>query len=501
MNTKDSIKNPLFAMIQNFILIVIGFISQKIFINILNIEYLGLNGLFNNVLSMLGIIELGIGNAIIYNLYKPLKNNDYETINSLMKFFKKAYRIITYIIFIIGLLIIPLLPYFVNKVTIDININIIYILFLLDICASYVLSYKRSIIYANQKNYIINIIHIICTLLLNTTQLLILFITKNYYIYLVLKIIFRLIENVTITLFARKNYTYLNEKNAKDLDKYILKDITTKIKALFFHKIGTVVVLGTDNIIISKFLGLITVGLYNNYYLIINSINTLFGQAIISITPSVGHLLVENNKEKNYNVFKAIRFINFWIASFSGMALLLLIKPFIILWLGEDYLLSNLTLIVLVFNYYQKMMRNCYSVFKEGAGIYYEDRFVPIFESITNIIASIILVKIIGLPGVFMGTIISGLWLWLYSYPKYIYKKLFNRSYYNYYKETFSYILLFILIALISYYLSNIIHINNNYISFVKNALITLFIPNIIIYILFKNSDNFKYFKNLIKIR
>ena len=498
MKTKQSIKNSVISMIQYTIIMLIGFISQKIFINILGTEYLGLNGLFTNIISMLGIVELGIGSAIIYNLYKPIVNNDYTTINSLMKFYKKAYFIISIIIFVLGLCFIPFLPHFVGKVTIKINIILIYLLFLLDIVASYFLSYKRSMLYADQKNYIISLIHIVIYTLLNIFQLVFLYFTKNYYVYLVIKIIFRLIENIIITIYVNKKYKNLNVKNAENLDKNILDDIVKKIKALFFHKIGTFIILGTDNIIISRYLGLVVVGLYSNYYLIINALELLFGEAINSLTPSVGHLLVENDIKKNYDVFKKIRFINFWIATFTGIGLLILVQPFITIWLGAEYLLSLLVLITLVINYYKKMMRYTYSAFKNAAGIYYEDRFIPLLESLTNIAVSILLVNLIGLPGVFIGTIMSSLCLWCYSYPKFVYKSLFNRSYKSYIKETIQYFVLFLIVAVVTYIISSNIVVNNNFLQLIIDAFCVIIIPNVIIFALFRNTENYKYFKSLL---
>lgn len=498
MRTKNSIKNVIAAMLSNIITIVIGLIAQAVFIKILGIEYLGLNGLFTNIISMLGIVELGLGNAIIFNLYKPLASNDTETIKSLMKFYKKSYILIASVVLIIGLVIIPFLPLLIEKVTVNINIVGIYLLFLIDIVCSYLLSYKRSIFYADQKNYYVNIIHIGYTILLNLSQLVILFFTKNYYLYLAIKIIIRLIENLIITTLANKKYPYLLEKNIKNIDKKIEKDIFTKVKALFFHKIGGFIVLGTDNILISKYLGLAVVGLYSNYYMIINAIQTLFSQALVALTPSVGNLLVKENKNKTFEIFKKIRFMNFWIATFTSVCILNMMQQFITIWIGEKYLLADVVLIVLVFNFFQKMMRNSYQTFKEAAGIYYEDRYVPLFESIINIVASIILVKIIGLPGIFLGTIISGFVLWFYSYPKYVYKKLFDRSYKDYLKETISYILLFVIIAFITFKISSLVIIDNTFIKLLINTLICMIIPNLIMLMIFFKSDNFKYYLNFL---
>ena len=499
MKTKSSIKNSLISTFQYIILMIIGFVSQKIFINILGIDFLGLNSLLTNIMSLLGIAELGIGSAIIYNLYKPIVNKDYKTINSLMHFYKKAYHVIAIIIFITGFIFMPFISFFVDADGININIYYAYILFLFDIVASYFLSYKRSILYADQKNYIVNIIHIISVTLLNVFQLLFLYLTKDYYTYLIFKIIFRVVENCTITLYVNRKYKDILSSKAEILDKDIYNDIVKKVKALFFHKIAGFVVNGTDNIVISCFLGLTVVGLYSNYYLVIYAVSTLFGEAFNALTPSIGHLLVENDKHKNYEVFKKIRFMNFIIACFSSVILMLIMENFVTIWLGKDYLLSTVTLIVLVFNLYQKMMRNTYLSFKNAAGIFYEDRYMPILESITNIIVSVILVIIIGLPGVFLGTIISGLWLWLYSYPKYVYEVLFDRKKINYYKETFSYILLFSIILIISILLAKVYSFNNIYLEILKNTLIAFIIPLIIIFVLFRKNDSYKYYKDMLK--
>lgn len=498
MRTKSSIKNTLTSILVNTLTILIGFFAQAVFIKILGAEYLGINGLFTNIISMLGIVELGIGSAIIYNLYQPFEKKDKETIKSLMKFYRKAYHLIAIIVFILGIVLIPFLGFFIGEVNIDINLQFVYFLFILDIVCSYLLSYKRSILYANQKNYLIQIIHLFYLVILNGLQLFILYVSKNYYLYLVIKIIMRVLENLVISIVVDFNYPYLNSKQVKKLDSKIEKDIFKKVKALFFHKIGAFIILGTDNIIISKFLGVVVVGLYSNYYLIINSIQTLFGQAITALTPSVGSLLVTESKEKVYDIFKKVRFINFWIACFTTTAILVIIQPFIKIWVGSSYLLDNMVLYVLVFNFYMTMMRYSYMTFKEAGGIFYEDRFVPLFESLLNIIFSCLLVKIFGLSGVFMGTVISGLVLWCYSYPKYVYKNLFGREYKDYIKETIGYIFLFILIAGFSYFISNFFIVQSDLLQVTVNVFISILIPNLLILLMFYQTEQFKYFKNLI---
>lgn len=499
MRTSNSIKNSITSAISYVIAIIIGLVAQSLFIKILGAEYLGLNGLFSNILTMLSIFDLGIGNAIVYNLYKPIAENKTEEIKSLMLFYKKAYNLIAIIIFSCGLIVIPFLPTIVGEISIDVNLYVIYIMFLLNTVCSYLMTYKRSLICANQKNYIINIIHVIYLLVINISRLVLLYITKNYYIYLSLTIIGQLLENFVITLIANRIYPFLLEKEIKPLDKRIEKDIFSKVKALIFHKVGTVVINGTDNVIISSFLGVATVGLYSSYTLIINPISSLFSQVISSATASVGNLLVTEDSDKIYKVFKKIRFLNFWLACFSGICLLVILQPFIELWIGKKYLLSICVVSVIVFNYFQKMMRSTYNIFKDSAGIWQEDKFVPLIESVLNILFSIILLKIFGLVGVFMGTIVSGLALWCYSYPRFVYKKLFKRNYLKYTKETLGYIILFSLLSILTYQVSTLFSFSNIYMKFLANTLVALIIPNLILFLLFRKTENFKYFEKLIQ--
>ena len=498
---KSSFKNMITAVSSNVLTIIVGLVAQAVFIKILGSEYLGLNGLFSNVISMLGIVELGMGSAIIYNMYKPIAEENHEKIKSLMQFYKKSYRIITLIISIIGIMIIPFIKYIVDieSVTVGINVYLVYILFLLETICSYILSYKRSMLYANQKEYITNIIHMGYTILVNTMQLTFLYFTHDYYLYLIIKVMMRLVENIVISSYVNRRYSYLLDNNVTKLDRKTEKDIFQKIRALFFHKIGTFIVSGTDNIIISKYLGLVTVGLYSNYYMIINAVQTVINHIIQATRASVGNLLVTESKTKQFDIFNKIRFVNFWISCFSSICIFVIMDSFITIWIGYKFVLPTKVLLVLVINFFIVSSRSTYGAFKEAAGIFYEDRFVPIIESILNIVLSIIFVKKFGLMGVFMGTIASGLVLWCYSYPKYVYNKLFGRKISDYMKETIYYFIIFILIAGFTYSLAILISFDNVYLQFISNVLIALIVPNVIMLLLFSKDENFKYFINMLK--
>lgn len=503
MRTNNSLKNTFFALLSNLIVMIVGFVSQTVFIKLLGEEYLGINGLFNNIISVLAIVELGLGPAIIFSLYKPLAENDEDSILRIMNFYRKSYNIIAIIIFILGILLVPCLKFFVNtnlEFTNFGGIKFIFLLFIIDASVSYILSYKRSIIQADQKYRLINITHTIMYVLMNFIQLSLLYLFKNYILYLVIKILFRFLENLVITIIANKMYPYIKNKTEKTLTKEEKENIFTKIKGLIFHKVGNYVVLGTDNILISKFLGVAQVGLYSNYSLIIYSVTSMLNQIFSSITASVGNLLVTTDKEKTYEVYQKVMFLNFWIYAFATTSIYNIMEPFIIFWLGEKFLLSNFVLIILSINFYMLGMRSSIGIYKEAAGIYYEDRFVPIIESIVNIIASIIFAKHFGLAGIFLGTITSSLIVVFYSLPFFVYKEVFKKSIFEYYKLYFKYAITTTLLVTITKVTLKYLFLLTGapFLRVVISIIACLIIPNLLIFIIFGKTKELTYFKEMI---
>lgn len=498
MRTKKSIKNIIWAIIIFTINIVVNFVSRKVFILLMGNEYNGLNSLLLNISSMLSIAELGISNAIIYKLYKPFSENDEEQIKTLMQFYKKAYKFVSISVLVIGICILPFLKYIIKDFSPDVNIYIVYILYVMDVFVSYLLSYKRSIFIVSQNEFIIKKIHLVYILLYNLIQILIISLTKNYYLFLISKILFTFLENFAISILANKRYPYLLTKanKIKESDK---REIFQKVRALFIHKVAGFVINGTDNILISMFLGIVVVGKYNNYYIIINSLCTLVNAMFYAITPSVGNLLVEKNNEKNILVYKKIGFLNFTISLVSCSILLSIIQDFITIWLGKEYLISGGLIYVISIYYFYRTLKLSIISFKDAAGIYYEDRMVPIIESVINIIFSIILAKVLGLNGILIGTIISNLFLYIYSYPKFVYKKLLNGTEIEYYKlflkESFIMIICLIMVSVICTNFT----ISNIYMKLFVDFLIGLIVPIILIIVNYKNSVELKYYAKYIR--
>ena len=500
MRSENSIKSVITATITSIVTILIGFITQSIFVKILGNEYLGINGLYTNILSMLAIAELGFGSAIIVNLYRPVAKGNIEKIKTLMYFYKTIYRIIAIIVAVLGIIILPFLKYIVGYISININLQLIFILYLADTVISYLLTYKRSILQANQKNYIINIVHFGYVVIMNILQIIYLLAFKEFIGYLIIKIICRLLENIIISIISDKKYSYIKSKDVKPVSKRLKKSIYIRVKGLLFHKIGSFIVLGSDNIIISmtKTLGVGVVGLYSNYYMIINALNNLFSQIFTSFTASVGNLLVEANNQKNKLIYKSTLLLNSWLYSFAAISMFFISVPFVKIWLGNEYVLSQAVVLTLVINFYINGMRRTYATFKEAAGVFYEDRYVPVIESVVNIVVSIVLANVIGLAGVFIGTIASNMVLFLFSFPKFVYKKILHGEIKDYIKENLQYAVMFAVSFIITYVFIQFVKITNNYLLVLIYGIICLIIPNLIFFIVKHKTDEFKYYKNLV---
>lgn len=499
MRVKNSIINASISMVAQVITVVLGFITQKIFIQTLGTEILGINGLFSNIISMLSIAELGLGTAVIYNLYKPLAENDIKQINKLMKFYKSCYRRIAIIISCLGLICLPFIGFFVGETNITYNIYVLYVLYLVETVVSYLFTYKRSILYADQKNYIITLIHVLYLVLVNIFQIIILLCTQNYILYLLIKIVMRLVENSLINIASIKYYPYIKNKNVDELEKKEKRSIYKELKGLVFHKISWIVIGGTDNIIISKFIGIKWVGIYSNYLMITNTIEQLVAQMFSAITGSVGNLLTSETKEKAFEVYKKTSLLQYVIYSTATVGIFCVSEPFIRVWLSsEEFIFNKIVVFFICLSFFFCGMRRNICVFKDAAGIFYEDRKMPIIASILNIIFSIILAMIIGIQGVFIGTIICYLFLHIFSYSKYIYEKVFGRRREEYLRELLKYSLILLLSMIIANGIIQITYCTNTWIELIKSVIISILITNLITVIVFRKTDEYSYWKKFI---
>lgn len=494
--TINSIKNMKIGFITQVLILLINFISRKVFILTLSTEYLGLSGVFSNVLSMLSLAELGIGTAITFSLYKPLSIRDYNQVNALMQLYKKTYTLIGIVVASLGSMLLPLLPYIIKDIPDIPYINFIYIMYVFNASISYFFSYKSSLIIADQKRYIYTKNHFIINLLFNIIQMILLIMTHNYIIYMIVMILKTLVENITISIKADNIYPFLKQKNEISVQKETKSEILKNIRAMVFHKIGGIVVMSTDNLLISTFIGVIDVAIYSNYLLIINALNMIFNTVVQSITASIGNLgAVESNK-KNIKIFERINFLFSWICGFSSISLLILFNPFIKIWLGDEYLFSNSIVFLIVLNFYITSMRRSVLVFRDALGLYWYDRYKPLVESLINLIVSIILIYYMGIKGIFIGTLISTLTTSFWVEPYILYKYGFDRRVSVYIRNYFKYFLSTILVGILTVFSCSFIS-GESLPAFILKCIVCLTIPNISYGVIFYTNDEFKYYIKL----
>ena len=496
--TQNSLRNIAVAMLGQMGGILVNLLARVFFLHYLNHTYLGLNNLFTNVLTMLSLVELGVGPAMAYSLYKPLADGDTEKIKSHMAFYKKAYITIGLTIAALGLMFLPFYTVFMDEVPDIPNLNVIYLLFVANTVVSYFYSYKRSLIVCDQKKYIETGVHYGAYFLLNLVQIIFLAITKNYIVFLVLQVLSTWGENFLLARKADRLYPYLKEKNVQPMDKDDRNIIFRHVAAMSMHKVGAVVVNSTDNILISKLIGLATAGLYGNYYTIIHPLQTVTNQIFESIVASVGNLSanVKNGDVTHLKeTFNDVFFFAFWIFTFCSACLLNLLPPFIeFIWLrNRGWLLDRGTLIVLVINFYLYGMRRPVLTFRDASGAFWNDRYKPLFESVINLVASVLLARRFGLMGIFLGTMVSTVTTSLWVEPYVLYKNVFGDwPLRDYFIRFLSHGVVSAGVCFLTVWLCGLV--GYSLISIIPRIGICVAVPNLVLLLLFHRTREFRYF-------
>lgn len=433
--TLNSIKNIKFSIIFYALNVMMALCSRKIFVQILTKEYLGLDGTFGNILSLLSLAELGIGSAITYSLYKPLAEQDREQVAAIMDLFCRVYRTIGIIVAVVGLAVMPFLPVIIRDLPDIPHINLIYALFILNTSLSYFYVYKQTLLIADQQQYIVTTCHYTLNIILHVAQIVFLWLTRNYFVYLGLRIVVTLIENLILSYRANQLYPYINTIRHKGLDAKTKDEIVRNTKALITHKVGGIVVFGTDNLLISFFKGVVEVGLYSNYLMITNNLNTVYKQLFRSLTASVGNLGATEGNERALPVFWRINLAGSWLYGFSAVCLAVLFNPFISLWVGKEYLFSQEIVILIALNFYVSGMRQPVLTFRDAYGLYWYDRYKPIAESIVNLVVSILLAIPFGTAGILAGTFVSTMTTCFWIEPLVLFRYGIHGSVKRYFQE------------------------------------------------------------------
>lgn len=404
---------------------MLGFVSRTVFIRELGITYLGVNGLLTNVLGVLSFAELGIGSAMNYSLYKPVAEGNARMVRSLMAFYKRVYRVIALVVTIIGVALLPFLDRIVTDPGDVGDMTVYYLIFLFNSVVSYFVVYKLSLANAEQKNYVVSNFNAVASLVTVALQIVALFLFGSFLVYLLVAAAANVIRQIALSVFLDRRYPELLAGTAEPLPRDELSEIKQNIGALIWHKVGDIGVHQTDSIIISAFINVATVGLVSNYNLIFTSVTTLLNVAVTSVTSSFGNLFAVETEQRQYEIFRVYRFIAFWVYGFSAIALFTLLTPFVVLWLGVEFVIPEVVVLLIVADFYMMGHRVAVNNIKSAAGFWGPDKYLALVQAVVNLVVSIVLVRQIGLVGVYVGTIAQGLLSTIIK-PILVYKRLFR---------------------------------------------------------------------------
>lgn len=490
-------RNSIVGLVMKLINLLLTFIVRTVFISVLGKEYLGINGLFTNILTILSFTELGIGNAIVFAMYKPLAQNRYDVVNALMNFYHKCYCIIGTAILCVGLIITPFIPKLVTGYTLEFNIYGLFILYLLNTIVTYFFASRTSFLSAIQKQYKVDIYQQVVKAVKEIFMGVALVLTHNFILYLLINIVLEALFSIYIYIKIGKDYPFLKEKPTYRITKEEYSAIAKNVYALVLYKVATTVLSGTDNIIISAYVGLEAVGILSNYALIVSNVTNFTSIISQSVTASIGNLNTTDDRVKKERIFNSLLLVSFWIFGWIAIGMLLFFNPVLKIWIGEAYIFDWPVVFAICLNFYVGGLQTAGYTFRVTNGYFRNSRYFPILNVIINLGLSIYLVKRIGVFGVLIATPISRITTITLVDPYYVYKLSFKKSPIEFYIK---YIALFVLEGVtycVNYVVLGLISGDGILILIIK-IIICSCITNAMFYIVLHKDSNFIYVKESI---
>ncbi len=408
MRSEKSVKNSLYAIVSQAVSLVFGFVTRIVFASTLGDAYLGLNNIFYSVLSLLSLTELGMGAAFTFALYAPIAENDKERVGRVMNLYAVAYRIVACAVTVIGLCLVPFLPLITKSVPDIPHITVIYLLFLLNSAASYLFSYKRALITASEQDYKNSVNISVFSILQNGVQLVLLMTTGSFVLYLTAQLVCTVASNLAISHTAGRMFPYLGKIKGLP-EKSELAVIGQNVKAMFMTRFGSVAVTGTDNLLIAT-VGVALVGIYSNYLLLVQTIQTILLQVVNAVTASVGNLIAEGSERKG-EIYQNIIFAVAWLYGFSAIALDTLMGRFVGIVFGGEWLLTEAAVHIMAANFLIAGIRQTNQMFINAGGLFEPVKWRGLTEAAVNLVVSAVFLFAfdMGLIGVLLGTTVSHL--------------------------------------------------------------------------------------------
>lgn len=445
MDRRKSILNVTVSTAFRIITMILAIVVKKFLIDYCGNEVNGLNALYLSIIGFLSVAELGVGSAITFCMYKPVVEKDYNKLSALYHLFKRLYLIIGSIILLVGIIITPFIKHFAKDYKqLDVNLYLTFVLMLISVVITYLLGAKTALINAYKNDYITTSISSGGIVLQNILQIVMLVITHSFVAYLICRIVAATAQCLATDFIARRKYNPIIKKHAK-IDGQTRLELIRNIKAMFMHKVGTLLVNTVDSVIISVFIGVIVLGKYSNYTMISFSLASILKLVFTSMTSVLGHLYVEENKATTQKYCEAFHILNFLMASFFFLGYYAIVDSLISILFSHDLVVAKSISFVITLNEFVQFMRQSTMTFRDATGTFYNDRWKPLLEGIVNIILSILFVKIIGVVGVIVATIITNLVICHIVEPYVLYKNAFEVSPKKHYIRNYGMIILFAL--------------------------------------------------------
>lgn len=489
--TKNASRNMVFGILLKIYQIAVPFLMRTAMIYFMGVQYLGLNSLFTSILQVLNLAELGVGSAMVYSMYKPIAEDDEITICALMRLYRLYYRIIGLVIAVIGVLLTPFIPKLINSgLPPELNIYALYLLNLAVTVLSYWLfAYKNSLFQAHQRTDITSKVTIATNTLQYLLQFLVLVTLRNYYVYVLISLATQALTNIVTAVVATKMYPgYHPEGN---LPKGKVHEINHRIRDLFTSKLGSVIINSADTVVISAFLGLTVLAVYQNYYFILTSIIGFVTVVFQSCTAGIGNSVIVESREKNFNDLKKFTLLIVWIAGVCTCCFLCLYQPFMEIWVGKDLMLDFGSVICFCVYYFVYEINQLLNTYKDAAGIWHEDRFRPLVTALANLSMNLIMVQFWGIYGVLLSTVLSMLFVGMPWLLHNLFTVLFDRAQMKeYLLPLFGYIFVVVVSCIACYAMSMVVDLSA-FGNLIYRAVICCILPNLIYFAAFHKTVEF----------
>lgn len=462
-------------------------------IYLMGAQYLGLNSLFTSILQVLNLAELGVGSAMVYSMYKPIAEDDHKTICALMALYKKYYTIIGAVILVLGCILTPFLPVLVKMDTVPNDVNI-YVLYFLNLGATvlsyWLFAYKNCLVGAHQRTDITSKISICSSTATYLIQFIILYFFRNFYAYTVVVLGVGIVNNIATAIIV--NHMYPNYQPNGKLEKTIVQRINHSVRDLFTAKLGGVIYDSADTIVISAFLGMEMLAVYQNYFFILTSVTGIITIVFSSCTAGIGNSIIVETEDKNYNDLKKFTFIICWISGFCSSCLLCLYQPFMKMWVGKNLMLDMSAVVCLVIYFYIRQINSLLNLYKDASGMWHEDRYRPLACAILNLVLNLLLVQFIGIYGVMISTVLAIICLgepWLL---KNLFSVIFKKNQLiPYLKNLLKYSFISLLNCIISYFICTRLNFELLLLNMIWRGVICCLVPNILNILIFRNSPEY----------